>query len=96
MFQLTFEIFEQGKRIRGGARKTGQYLIVVEATDLACITLHDGFAQGYLAITTDNNLIAPSNRQDRGAVKWFQFELPNIQMGCDCTTMSCCCNSGLL
>jgi len=53
---LGFKAFEQGKGIGGTTGETGNDLILVEAAYLAGVALHDGVAEGYLAVTTDHDL----------------------------------------
>ena len=55
-FQLAFEALEQGEGIGGGTGEAGQHLAVVEATHLLGVALHDGVAEGYLAVACHHDL----------------------------------------
>ncbi|MNP59153.1 hypothetical protein D3C76_1541310 [compost metagenome] len=54
--QFGFEALEQGEGVGGAAGKTCQHLAVVETMNLAGVALHDGVAEGDLAITADHDL----------------------------------------
>ncbi len=59
--QFGFEAFEQSEGIGSTASETRQHLAVIETMNLAGIALHDGVAEGYLAITTDHDLTVAAN-----------------------------------
>ena len=55
-FQLPFEAFEQGEGVGGGTGETGQHLAVVQAAHLLGVALHDGVAEGNLAVACHHDL----------------------------------------
>jgi hypothetical protein len=63
-FQFGLEALKQGKGVGRTTGKSCQYPVVIEAAYLAGITLHDGIAHGYLAVTADHDGITPANRED--------------------------------
>ncbi|MNP35004.1 hypothetical protein D3C76_1283170 [compost metagenome] len=54
--QLGLEALEQGEGIGGTAGEARQHLAVIETMNLAGVALHDGVAEGYLAIPPDHDL----------------------------------------
>jgi hypothetical protein len=60
--QFGFEALEQSEGIGGAAGETCQHLAVIETMNLAGVALHDGVAEGYLAITTYHDLAVAADR----------------------------------
>ena len=64
--QLFFKLFKKCKRIGGCARKSGQQFAICKRTNLLRIRLHDGFADGDLAIAPEGDFAAAADAKDRG------------------------------
>ncbi|MNE84827.1 hypothetical protein D3C80_1817650 [compost metagenome] len=60
--QLGLEALEQGEGIGGTAGEARQHLAVIETMNLAGVALHDGVAEGYLAIPPDHDLAVAADR----------------------------------
>src|SRR5215470_14069685 len=55
LLELTLEALEQREGIGGSAGKAGQHLAIAQAAHLAGVALHDGVAEGDLAVATQRN-----------------------------------------
>jgi hypothetical protein len=53
--KLTFEAFEQGEGVGGGASEAGKYLAVIEAADFLRVAFHHGVAKGHLAVAAHDD-----------------------------------------
>src|SRR5699024_9088801 len=59
-FQFALKAFEQGESVRSTASKTGNHLIIIEATHFFDVAFHYGVAEGSLAITGNHYLAVAS------------------------------------
>lgn len=69
LFEFRLEPLEQGKCVRGAASKTGDYLVLMKAANLARVSLEDRFPKGYLAVASDDDVASPANRENGGTFK---------------------------
>jgi len=69
LLELRFEAGEKCERIGGGAGKTSQNPVVVEAPDLARALLHDGLTKGDLAVASEHGAVLVPDGQNRRAVQ---------------------------
>ena len=64
LLELRLEPREQREGVGGGPGKARQDRVVVEAPDLAGALLHDGVAEGHLAVAGEHGLAAVAHGQD--------------------------------
>src|SRR5205085_750041 len=69
LLQLRLESREKRERIGGGAGKAGENPVVVQTADLARGLLHDGLAEGDLAVAGEDRPVLVPDRQNRRAVQ---------------------------
>ena len=69
LFELRLEALEQRECIGGGAGKSGQHLVVMEASYLAGRRLDDDVAERDLAVAAQRDRAIAAHRQNRRAVK---------------------------
>ncbi len=65
LFQLRFEAREQGERVSGGSRKTGQDLVVVDAAQLLRGRFQDFVAEGHLPIARHHYFVVSPDTENR-------------------------------
>src|SRR5207237_9229194 len=64
--ELLLEFLEQGHRVGGGAGEPGDDSAAMDQPNFLRVRLHDGFADGHLAITAYGNFaIAPDGKDGR-------------------------------
>ena len=66
LFQFGFEAAEERERVGGGAGEPGEHLVVVEAANLLCGTLHDRGAERDLSVRGHHHAIAAPHADDGG------------------------------
>ena len=54
--EFRLETLEQGEGISGAAGEPGNHLVAIQASHLAGVALHDGIAEGDLAVAADHYL----------------------------------------
>ena len=64
--QLFFELFKKRKGIGCRTCKSGQQFAICQGTNLLRIRLHDGFADGNLAIAPEGDFAAAADAEDGG------------------------------
>ena len=69
LLEPRLEAVDEGEGVGGGAGEAGQHLAVVEALDLLGPVLHDGLAEGDLAVAGQGDRAALADGEDRGAVE---------------------------
>jgi hypothetical protein len=70
LLELGFESREQREGIRGRPGETCKYLVVVQAADLFCPVLDNGFAESDLAVAGDRNLVILADTNNGRRVNW--------------------------
>ena len=75
LFELALKAFKQGESIRRCPCKSCKNPVFVKPPDFAGIGLHDGIAQGDLAIATDDYLVASANRDDSCSAILFHLSI---------------------
>ena len=66
LLQLGFEAAEEGEGVGGGAGESGEDLVLVELADLLGGVLHDGRAEGDLAVGGHDDGVAAADAEDGG------------------------------
>ena len=68
LLELALEALEQRKGIGRAAGEPGEHLVAVQAPHLAGVALHDGVAEGDLAVAAHGDRAVAADRQDGRAV----------------------------
>ncbi len=90
--QLALELVEQGEGVGAGAGEAGEDLAVVQAAHLASAVLHDGVAEGHLAVAGHDDAAAVAQRENRGAATArpaARSAATGWAIGCDGSTSRC-------
>ena len=66
LLQLGLEAAEQGESVGGRAGKSGKNFVLIEAANLLCSMLDDGFAERDLTVAGHDNLVVAADAEDGG------------------------------
>src|SRR5690349_6704976 len=73
LLELAFKPCQQSKGVAGGARETGENLIVVEPAYLFRARFHHGFAERYLTVAGESHTRVFSDEQHGRAAHLITF-----------------------